>query len=200
MASVGLAVVPNAWDQPLLLGVKGTTPDPGSYRFLTPAEFLELEGDTYEEPGGLPSMYQKAHEEREKSVQDWQKTVKDAHLNKERWRQFQALVEQKFHDWLLESGHRHGLDSLIPPCIPFQDASHSDSLEAGPNDTRQEGTSRWTVGRTPFALLTFWVLVDGDPHTKKLLPHSQLFASQPLVALSPLFACCPQFQAGLDLI
>lgn len=54
MASVGLAVVPNAWDQPLLLGVKGTTPDPGSYRLLPPAEFLELEGDTCEVPGGLP--------------------------------------------------------------------------------------------------------------------------------------------------
>jgi TBCC domain-containing protein 1 len=88
MASVGLAVVPNAWDQPFLVGVEGTIPDPGSYRLLPPAEFCPLvvpfrmEGDTCEVPGGLPSLYQKAHEEREKSVQDWQKMVKDAHLNK----------------------------------------------------------------------------------------------------------------------
>lgn len=100
--------------------------------------------------------------------------------------------------WSRDTGM--GWTALSPPCITSQDPSDSDSLEARPNDTRQEGTCRRTAGRTPFALLTFWVLVDGDPHTKKLLPHIQLFASQPLVAISPLFACCPQFQAGLDLI
>ncbi|XP_064832858.1 TBCC domain-containing protein 1-like isoform X3 [Oncorhynchus masou masou] len=109
---------------------------------------LRMEGDTCEVPGGLPSLYQKAHEEREKSVQDWQKMVKDAHLNKEQRRQFQALVEQKFHEWLLESGHRQELDSLIPPCIASQDPSDSDSLEARTNDTRQEGTSIREVGQT----------------------------------------------------
>ncbi|XP_035629955.1 TBCC domain-containing protein 1 [Oncorhynchus keta] len=154
MASVGLAVVPNAWDQPFLVGVEGTIPDPGSYRLLPPAEFCPLvvpfrmEGDTCEVPGGLPSLYQKAHEEREKSVQDWQKMVKDAHLNKEQRRQFQALVEQKFHEWLLESGHRQELDSLIPPCIASQDPSDSDSLEARTNDTRQKGSSIREVGQT----------------------------------------------------
>ncbi|CAB1328621.1 unnamed protein product [Coregonus sp. 'balchen'] len=91
----------------------------------------EMEGDMCEVPGRLPSMYQKAHEEREKSVQDWQKTRC----------QFQALVEQKFHEWLLESGHRQELDRLIPLCVTSQDPSDSDSLEARPNDTRQEETS-----------------------------------------------------------
>ncbi|KAG7232019.1 hypothetical protein INR49_009989 [Caranx melampygus] len=69
MASVGLAVVPNAWDQPLLLGTDGlvnpslntsSNPDPACYRLLPPAEFhmlvvpFHMEGDTCEVPGGLP--------------------------------------------------------------------------------------------------------------------------------------------------
>ncbi|XP_010878281.2 TBCC domain-containing protein 1 isoform X2 [Esox lucius] len=155
MASVGLAVVPNAWDQPLLLGVEGTVPDPGSYRLLPPAELCPLvvpfrmDGDTCEVPGGLPSVYQDALDQREKSVQDWQKTVKDAHLNKEQRRQFQAVVEQKFHEWLLESGHRQELDSLIPPSITSADHSDNDGLEARPLDTRPEETCSRPEGHTP---------------------------------------------------
>lgn len=95
MASVGLAVVPNAWDQPLLLGTEGlinassaSNPDPGCYRLLPPAEFhtlvvpFQMEGDTCEVPGGLPPLYQAAVEEREQRMQNWQKTVREAHLNK----------------------------------------------------------------------------------------------------------------------
>uniref|UniRef100_A0A8C1ZSU6 TBCC domain-containing protein 1 n=1 Tax=Cyprinus carpio TaxID=7962 RepID=A0A8C1ZSU6_CYPCA len=91
MASVGLAVAPNLLDLPLLFG------------------------ENCEIPWGLPTDYQKAVESREKVIEDWQKTVKEAHLNKvQRW-QFQALVEQKFHEWLLETGRRQELDSLLPP-------------------------------------------------------------------------------------
>ncbi|XP_006636353.2 TBCC domain-containing protein 1 [Lepisosteus oculatus] len=119
MASVGLAVVPSSWDQPLLLGSEGPLGNP-PYRLLPPSEFcplvvpFEMEGDTTEIPGGLPPQYQKALTAREQRVQNWQRTVKEAKLNKEQRRQFQALVEQKFHEWLLESGHRQQLDSLIP--------------------------------------------------------------------------------------
>ncbi|KAJ8012661.1 hypothetical protein DPEC_G00045210 [Dallia pectoralis] len=154
MASVGLAVVPNAWNQPLLLGVEGNVPDPGSYRLLPPTELcplvvpFEMEGDTCEVPGGLPAIYQDALDQREMSVQDWQKTVKDAHLNKEQRRQFQAIVEQKFHEWLLESGHRQELDSLIPPGMVSTDHSDNDSLVAGRLDIRQEATCR-PQGHTP---------------------------------------------------
>lgn len=123
MASVGLAVVPNLWDQPLLYGPDGPAPDPSCYRILPPEEFFlmvvpfQSEGDTCEVPGGLPTAYQQAVEARERSVQEWQRTVKDAHLNKEQRRQFQALVEQKFHEWLLETGQRQELDSLVPPTV-----------------------------------------------------------------------------------
>ncbi|KAL4616599.1 TBCC domain-containing protein 1 [Arapaima gigas] len=120
MAAVGLAVVPNAWDKPLLLGTEGTTPENVPYRLLLPAELyplvvpFKMEGDTCEVPGGLPPLYQKALDDREQRVQEWLKTVKKANLNKEQRQQFQTLVEHKFHEWLLESGNRQQLDSLIP--------------------------------------------------------------------------------------
>uniref|UniRef100_A0A3Q0SSE5 TBCC domain containing 1 n=1 Tax=Amphilophus citrinellus TaxID=61819 RepID=A0A3Q0SSE5_AMPCI len=132
MASVGLAVVPNAWDQPLLLGTEGlanpsfnalSSPDPACYRLMPPSKFhtlvipFQMEGDTCEVPGGLPPSYQAALDEKQRRIQNWQKTVMEARLSKEQKQQFQELVEMKFHEWLLETGHRQELDSLIPPTI-----------------------------------------------------------------------------------
>lgn len=97
MASVGLAVVPNVWDQPLVLGTEGlvnalqnttTNPESVCYRLLPPAEFhslvvpFQMEGDTCEIPGGLPPSYQAAVEEKKKRIQNWHKIVIDARLNK----------------------------------------------------------------------------------------------------------------------
>ncbi|XP_067371743.1 TBCC domain-containing protein 1 isoform X2 [Channa argus] len=124
MASVGLAVVPNAWDRPLVLGTEGlVNPESACYRLLPPAEFhtmavpFKIEGDTCEVPGELPPQYQAALDEKHKRIQDWQKTVMEARLNEEQKQQFQDLVEVKFHEWLLETGHRQELDSLIPPTV-----------------------------------------------------------------------------------
>ncbi|XP_056320755.1 TBCC domain-containing protein 1 [Danio aesculapii] len=131
MASAGLAVVPNLWNQPLLFGVEGSAPDTGCYRIQPPSEFyplvipFQMDGDNCEIPWSLPEDFQKALESREKTIEEWQKTVKDAHLNKAQRRQFQALVEQKFHEWLLETGQRQELDSLLPPTIaPPTSAEH----------------------------------------------------------------------------
>ncbi|XP_067085472.1 TBCC domain-containing protein 1 [Osmerus mordax] len=163
MARVGLAVVPNAWDQPLLLGAEGTTLDPACYRLLPPEDFyplvvpFKMEGDTCEVPGGLPPVYQRALESREQRVQDWQSTLMEANLNKEQRHQFKALVEQKFHEWLLETGHRQELDSLTPftdsPEDPAGDHSSAQRLlEPKPRDTEQKGTnSKQAMGRTPMA-------------------------------------------------
>ncbi|KAJ8352880.1 hypothetical protein SKAU_G00243560 [Synaphobranchus kaupii] len=160
MASVGLAVVPNAWDQPLVLGSEGNPPDNPLYHLLPPSEFcpmaipFQMEGDTCEVPGGLPPLYKKAQDARELRVQEWQKTVKDAHLTKEQRRQFQALVEQKFHEWLLESGHRQQLDSLIPPTVTNASAEPSGSWvdtyspNHRPGETDPEGP-RQAARQTP---------------------------------------------------
>lgn len=97
MASVGLAVVPNAWDRPLLLGAEGlinpshntqSNTDPACYRLLPPAQFhamvvpFQMEGDTCEVPGELPPLYQAALDEKQKRIQSWQRTVMEAQLNK----------------------------------------------------------------------------------------------------------------------
>lgn len=97
MASVGLAVVPSAWDQPLLLGSEGlispslnksSSPDTACYHLLPATEFhtlvvpFQMEGDTCEVPGGLPRQYQVALDEKQKRIQNWQKTVLEARLNK----------------------------------------------------------------------------------------------------------------------
>ena len=98
MASAGLAVVPNVWDQPLLLGVDGLVPhslsspsstdsSPGCYRLLPPAEFnplvvpFPMEGDTCEVPGGLPPAYQAALLLKEKRIWNMQRIVSASQLN-----------------------------------------------------------------------------------------------------------------------
>ena len=86
MARTGLATVPNYWDNPVIVCKENSSPS--VFRFLPPCEFyvfiipFEMEGDTTEIPGGLPSAYQKALSQREKKIQVWQKTVKEARLTK----------------------------------------------------------------------------------------------------------------------
>ncbi|GLD69910.1 TBCC domain-containing protein 1 [Lates japonicus] len=166
MASVGLAVVPNAWDQPLLLGTEGlvnpslnasSNPDPACYRLLAPAEFhtlvvpFQMEGDTCEVPGGLPPPYQAAVDEKQKRIQNWQKTVMEARLNKQQKQQFQELVEVKFHEWLLETGNRQELDSLIPPTIASLKESNGPATDTTRvNDTKHIRNGR-AVGQSPMA-------------------------------------------------
>ena len=48
-------------------------------------------------PGGLPSKYQKAVGQRQKQVDVWQKTVKEAGMSRDQRKEFQALVESRFH-------------------------------------------------------------------------------------------------------
>ncbi|XP_036060080.1 TBCC domain-containing protein 1 [Onychomys torridus] len=118
MARTGLATVPNYWDDPMVVCRESS--DARVFRLLPPCEFyvfvvpFEMEGDTVEIPGGLPSEYQKVLAQRDQKIQIWQKTVKEARLTKEQRKQFQVLVENKFCAWLIETGHRHQLDSLVP--------------------------------------------------------------------------------------
>ncbi|XP_028447415.1 TBCC domain-containing protein 1 [Perca flavescens] len=166
MASVGLAVVPNAWDRPLLLGAEGlanpspnasANPDPACYRLLPPAEFhtlvvpFQMEGDTCEVPGGLPPPYQAVVDEKQKRIQNWQKTVMEARLNKEQKRQFQELVEVKFHEWLLATGHRQELDSLIPPTMASLKDSNGPATDTARVDDTRHIRSGQAVGRSPMA-------------------------------------------------
>ncbi|XP_032048730.1 TBCC domain-containing protein 1 [Aythya fuligula] len=127
MAQVGLATLPNYWDSPMLLGKESS--DTSIFRLLPPSDFytfvipFEMEGDTTETPGGLPHAYQKALSQREQKVQIWQKMVKEACLSKDQRKQFQMLVESKFYEWLIQTGNRQQLDSLVPPAVGSKQAA-----------------------------------------------------------------------------
>ncbi|NWI61165.1 TBCC1 protein, partial [Calyptomena viridis] len=119
MAQVGLATLPNHWDSPML--VCGDSGAADAFRLLPPSDFypfvipFEMEGDTTETPGGLPQPYQEVLSRRQQKVQLWQRMVKEAGLSKEQRKQFQMLVENKFYEWLVQTGNRQQLDSLVPP-------------------------------------------------------------------------------------
>ncbi|KAM8805005.1 TBCC domain-containing protein 1 [Eudromia elegans] len=127
MAQVGLATLPNYWDSPMLVCKESS--DASAFRLLPPSEFytfvipFEMEGDTTETPGGLPQAYQKALSQREQKVQNWQKAVKEAGLTKQQRKKFQVLVENKFYEWLVQTGNRQQLDSLVPPAIGSKQAA-----------------------------------------------------------------------------
>lgn len=160
MASVGLAVVPNVWDQPLVLGTEGllsasqcntTNMESTCYRLIPQAEFhtmvvpFEMEGDTCEIPGGLPPLYQAAVHEKKKRLESWQTTVADSRLNRRQRDQFEELVEMKFHEWLLATGHRQQLDGLVPSYLLTQKPSISqdnDSVKASDNINRNAQAER----------------------------------------------------------
>ncbi|XP_036880108.2 TBCC domain-containing protein 1 isoform X3 [Manis javanica] len=127
MARTGLATVPNYWDNPMIVCRENS--NTSVFQLLPPCEFyvfiipFEMQGDTTEIPGGLPAAYQKALGQREQKIQIWQKTVKEAHLTKDQRKQFQVLVENKFYEWLINTGHRQQLDSLVPPAAGSKQAA-----------------------------------------------------------------------------
>ncbi|KAM4049554.1 TBCC domain-containing protein 1 [Anomaloglossus baeobatrachus] len=117
MGQTGLATLPNYWDRPQLLS---TESDSQVWKLMSPRDFysfvipFEMEGDTAEIPGGLPPVFQKSMDQRQQKVLTWQKAAKEAKLSREQQKHFQALVEQKFNEWLFKTGNRHQLDSLVP--------------------------------------------------------------------------------------
>jgi TBCC domain-containing protein 1 len=48
-------------------------------------------------PGGLPSRYSRAVSQRQKQIDSWQRTVKEAGLSRDQRKEFQLLVESRFH-------------------------------------------------------------------------------------------------------
>ncbi|XP_028586710.2 TBCC domain-containing protein 1 [Podarcis muralis] len=127
MGRTGLATVPNYWDNPMLVCKENC--DRNVFRLLPPSEFypfvvpFEMEGDTTEIPGGLPPAYQKALSQREQRIHIWQKTVKEAGLTKDQRKTFQVYVENKFNEWLIQTGSRQQLDSLVLPAAGSKQAA-----------------------------------------------------------------------------
>ena len=72
-------------------------------------------------------------------------------FSREQKQQFKELVEVKFHEWLLETGHRQELDSLIPPTIaPLKDSNGSEMDTPQVTDAKHVRTGR-AVGQSPMA-------------------------------------------------
>lgn len=72
-------------------------------------------------------------------------------FSREQKRQFQELVEVKFHEWLLETAHRQELDSLIPPTIATLKDSDGPAKDMHQvNDAKHFRNGR-AVGQSPMA-------------------------------------------------
>ncbi|KAK7087295.1 TBCC domain-containing protein 1-like isoform X2 [Littorina saxatilis] len=120
MTRSGITPSLNLWDRPLCIGPDHRDDTP-IWELLPPADFytfavpFQMEGPTKSIPGGLPSRYQRAVTQRQRQIDSWQRTVKEAGLSREQRKEFQALVENRFHVWLSETGHKRELDSLAVP-------------------------------------------------------------------------------------
>lgn len=123
MSQAGLSPTPNLWNSPICVGPDHQEDLP-VWELMSPKEFyfftipFSIEGPTKAVPGGIPSRYQKALVHRDRQIDMWQKMVKEAGLSRDQRKQFQALVENKFQDWLAETGHRRQLDGLVVPIKP----------------------------------------------------------------------------------
>ena len=120
MSEAGIGTNHNMWDQPLCIGPDHRVESPvweimPAHDFFTFNIPFEMEGSTKSIPGGMPSKYQRAVSHRHKQIDNWQKTMKEAGLTREQRKEFQTMVESKFHAWLAESGQKRELDSLVVP-------------------------------------------------------------------------------------
>ena len=122
MSEAGIGADRNMWDQPLCIGPDHRAESPiwevmPTQDFFTLNIPFEMEGSTHAVPGGLPSKYQRAVLHRHRQIDSWQKTMKEAGLTREQRKEFQTMVESRFHAWLAESGQKRELDSLVVPTM-----------------------------------------------------------------------------------
>ncbi|XP_074640167.1 TBCC domain-containing protein 1-like [Tubulanus polymorphus] len=117
MNSVGLSYTPNYWDVPFCVGPDHHENSPPVWEIMPANDFhsfaipFVMEGEL-KSPPPVPNKYQKAIKQREKKLEQWQKSIKETNLSKEHRKQFQSLVETRFQIWLAESGNKRELDSL----------------------------------------------------------------------------------------
>ncbi|XP_028400600.1 TBCC domain-containing protein 1-like [Dendronephthya gigantea] len=117
MTMSGLTAKINEWNNPLLLGHDDESHvfkemDPNT--FFTFSIPFDMKGKTKRCPVPLPEAYDLAIHLREKQVDDWHQFVRESKLGKPQRKQLQAAVQQRFQEWLSDSGNAHQLEGLIP--------------------------------------------------------------------------------------
>ncbi|KAK3730834.1 hypothetical protein QZH41_009942 [Actinostola sp. cb2023] len=125
----GVKTKPNEWNRPLPLGnghpehLDGSTP-PEVCRELPVQEFFtfnipfSMKGSTDAPPIPLPIKYQQALQERENTINSWYEMVKNSSLAKPQRQQLQSVVQNRFQEWLAESGEASQLNGLVPSHSP----------------------------------------------------------------------------------
>lgn len=112
----------NMWDHPLITGHEqhhGLGETAQSWYLLPPSDFFqfiipfEMDGSTRNIPCTLPSAYKKALDSRNKEYKQWLKSVNDCTQDGEKKQAFQVLVEQKFQEWLSETGSKKEIDAIV---------------------------------------------------------------------------------------
>jgi len=85
------------------------------FKFTIP---FEMDGSTKTCPFALPSKYEEALRERETRITNWHQLIRESGLNKQERQKLQALVNDRFQEWLKETGNTQLLEGLTPPMPP----------------------------------------------------------------------------------
>lgn len=116
MTTVGITVSHNFWNEPLILG-ESPTPE-ATWREVDEDSFFracipfEMEGSTKACPFKLPKKFEEALKKKEEALDDWHKMVSEAKLSRDQKKQLQNLVQNRFQDWLKDTGNQQLLESL----------------------------------------------------------------------------------------
>uniref|UniRef100_H2ZPA7 TBCC domain-containing protein 1 n=1 Tax=Ciona savignyi TaxID=51511 RepID=H2ZPA7_CIOSA len=131
LADVGLTISPQTdkWNSPICVGNLNnlalnasrtnsffTIMSPSDfYLFAIPFKFpppTDSHPPTTEVPGGLPAEYSQAVKSKQRAIERWKRALKDSSMTKDERHSFQLLVEEKFKEWLSETGNQQQLDDL----------------------------------------------------------------------------------------
>lgn len=123
MVKAGITPELNYWNQPLLLGFKKDEEDE-IWREFPPKDFFKFVipfdtgGTTKICPMHLPRRYKDALLKRERRIVEWHEMIRTSSLHKPQRVQLQTLVNERFQEWLQETGYNSLLESLAPPVPP----------------------------------------------------------------------------------
>ncbi|RDD42856.1 TBCC domain-containing protein 1 [Trichoplax sp. H2] len=120
MQEVGLLPTVNLWDQVISIGPRSDSTEPTSdYKFMKLSQFrqfiipLTMEGDTTANPCAMPMDYRKALLEKEADIKKWHQYLDAQGLSDADKSKFKKLVQEKFEEWLIDTGHVRHLEGLI---------------------------------------------------------------------------------------